>query len=71
LNPAIQHVPNPKLLAHLLDLHRLAPSTGLRYRLVHEYDRIDHSILLKAVTMAEELYPEYVEEISAVLSRQD
>jgi len=50
---------------------KLAPSAGLRNRLVHEYDRIDHSILLKAVTMAEELYPEYVEEISAVLSRQD
>ena len=49
---------------------KLAPSAGLRNRLVHEYDRIDHSIILKAVTMAEELYPEYVEEISAVLSRQ-
>jgi uncharacterized protein YutE (UPF0331/DUF86 family) len=49
---------------------KLAPSAGLRNRLVHEYDRIDHSIILKAVTMAEELYPEYVEEISAVLSRK-
>jgi uncharacterized protein YutE (UPF0331/DUF86 family) len=49
---------------------KLAPSAGLCNRLVHEYDRIDHSIILKAVTMAEELYPEYVEQISAVLSRQ-
>jgi uncharacterized protein YutE (UPF0331/DUF86 family) len=49
---------------------KLAPSAGLRNRLVHEYDRIDHLIILKAVTMARELYPEYVEEISAVLSRK-
>jgi len=49
---------------------KLAPSAGLRNRLVHEYDRIDHSIILEAVSMAEELYPRYIEEISAVLSRQ-
>jgi len=47
---------------------KLARSAGLRNRLDHEYDRIDHSIILKAVTMAQELYPEYVEETSAVLS---
>jgi uncharacterized protein YutE (UPF0331/DUF86 family) len=50
---------------------KLAPSAGLRNRLVHEYDRIDHSIILKAVSMAEEYYPRYVEEISAALSRKD
>ena len=49
---------------------KLAPSAGLRNRLVHEYDRIDHSIILEAVSMAEELYPRYIQEISAVLSRQ-
>jgi len=48
----------------------LAPSAGLRNRLVHEYDRIDHAIILEAVSMAEELYPRYIQEISAVLSRQ-
>jgi uncharacterized protein YutE (UPF0331/DUF86 family) len=49
---------------------KLAPSAGLRNRLVHEYDRIDHSIILEAVSMAEELFPRYIQEISAVLSRQ-
>jgi uncharacterized protein YutE (UPF0331/DUF86 family) len=50
---------------------KLAPSAGLRNRLVHEYDRIDHSMILKAVSMAEEYYARYVEEISAALSRKD
>ena len=49
---------------------KLAPSAGLRNRLVHEYDRIDHAIILEAVSMAEELYPRYIQEISAVLSRE-
>lgn len=35
---------------------RLAPSAGLRNRLVHEYDRLDHSMVLAAVAMAEEQY---------------
>ena len=50
---------------------KLASSAGLGNRLVHEYDRIDHSIILKAVSMAEEYYPKYVEEISAALSRKN
>ena len=49
---------------------KLAPSAGLGNRLVNEYDRIDHSILLKAVSMAQELYPRCIEEISDFLSRQ-
>ena len=49
---------------------KLAPSAGLRNRLVHEYDRIDHSIILEAVSMAEEFYARYIQEISAVISRQ-
>jgi uncharacterized protein YutE (UPF0331/DUF86 family) len=48
---------------------KLAPSAGLRNRLVHEYDRIDHAIILKPVSMAQELYPRYIEEISDFLSR--
>ncbi|HLA48343.1 MAG TPA: DUF86 domain-containing protein, partial [Nitrospinota bacterium] len=39
---------------------KLAPSAGLRNRLVHEYDLLEHSLVLNAVKMAEELYPEYV-----------
>jgi uncharacterized protein YutE (UPF0331/DUF86 family) len=45
----------------------LAPSAGLRNRLVHEYDRLDHSLILAAVTNAEELYPLYVKAIEAYL----
>lgn len=47
---------------------KLAPSTGLRNRLVHEYDLIEHSMVLEAVIMAEELYSEYVKEIEDYLS---
>ena len=39
---------------------QLAPSAGLRNRLVHEYDTLDHAIVLGAVDMAELLYPEYI-----------
>lgn len=40
-----------------LDLaQKLAPSAGLRNRLVHEYGRLEHSMVLKAVNMAEEPY---------------
>ena len=46
----------------------LAPSAGLRNRLVHEYDQLDHSLILKAVKTAEELYPEYVKEINHYIS---
>jgi len=47
---------------------KLAPSAGLRNRLVHEYDLLDHSIVLDAVKMAIELYPEYVKQIEKYLS---
>ena len=53
-----------------LDLaQKLAPSAGLRNRLVHEYDRLEHSMVLKAVNMAEELYPKYVKEVNDYLSK--
>ena len=52
-----------------LDLaQKLAPSAGLRNRLVHEYDRFEHSMVLKAVDMAEALYSKYVKEINDYLS---
>lgn len=54
-----------------LDLaQKLAPSAGLRNRLVHEYDRLEHSMVLKAVNMAEELYSKYVKEINDYLSKE-
>lgn len=48
---------------------KLAPSAGLRNRLVHEYDSLEHSIVLDAVKMAEELYPRYVKEIEDYIVR--
>jgi len=48
---------------------RLAPSSGLRNRLVHEYDRLDHSMVLAAVTMEENLYASYVKAIEEFLSK--
>ncbi len=50
---------------------KLAPSAGLRNRLVHEYDLLDHSMVLEAVNVAEDLYPEYIKAIEDYISRQD
>jgi uncharacterized protein YutE (UPF0331/DUF86 family) len=47
---------------------KLAPSAGLRNRLVHEYDLLDHSLVLESVKMAEELYPCYIKEIEEYVS---
>jgi len=47
---------------------KLAPSAGLRNRLVHEYDRLEHSIVLDAVRTAENLYPQYVKQIEDYIS---
>jgi uncharacterized protein YutE (UPF0331/DUF86 family) len=49
---------------------KLAPSAGLRNRLVHEYDRIHHAFILVAVGEALELYPQYVQAISNFLVRR-
>jgi uncharacterized protein YutE (UPF0331/DUF86 family) len=43
---------------------KLAPSAGLRNRLVHEYNGLDHTMVLRSVKMAEELYPQYIKEIN-------
>lgn len=48
---------------------KLAPSAGLRNRLVHEYDSLDHAVVLNAVRTAEELYPEYVKEIEGYIKK--
>jgi len=49
---------------------RLAPSAGLRNRLVHEYDRLEHSMVLAAVRTTEEIYPKYIKEVSDYISRK-
>ncbi|NJL36931.1 MAG: DUF86 domain-containing protein [Leptolyngbyaceae cyanobacterium RM2_2_4] len=48
---------------------QLAPSAGLRNRLVHEYDEIDSLIVLQAIPFALDLYPKFVEQIQAYLTR--
>lgn len=46
------------------DLARsLAPSAGLRNRLVHEYDAIDDSVVYDSVGQAVKLYTEYIRAI--------
>lgn len=47
---------------------KLAPSAGLGNRLVHEYDLLDHSLVLESVKVAEELYPCYIKEIEEYVS---
>jgi uncharacterized protein YutE (UPF0331/DUF86 family) len=47
---------------------KLDPSAGLRNRLMHEYDLLEHSMILDAVRMAEQLYPRYIREIENYIS---
>jgi uncharacterized protein YutE (UPF0331/DUF86 family) len=49
---------------------KLAPSAGLRNRLVHEYDKLEHSMVLTAVKTTEALYPKYIKEVSNYISRE-
>ena len=50
---------------------KLAPSAGLRNRLVHEYDLLENSMVLDAVRKAGELYPLYVKEIETFVAAND
>ncbi|CAN5899106.1 DUF86 domain-containing protein [soil metagenome] len=49
---------------------RLAPATGLRNRLVHEYDEIDDRIVLDSVAEARHEFAAYVAAIDRFLSEQ-
>jgi len=46
---------------------RLAPSAGLRNRLVHEYDRLEDALVLASVGGALELYPRYLAAVERFL----
>ena len=48
---------------------KLAPSSGLRNRLVHEYDRLEHSLVLEAVGIADHLYTKYVKQVNDYVSK--
>ena len=47
----------------------LAPSAGLRNRLVHEYDTLDDAKVLAAVGTLLDLYPRYIQAIEVGLIR--
>lgn len=49
----------------------LAPSAGLRNVLVHEYDALNHSIILEAVKVASNIYPRYINSVEIFISNQD
>jgi uncharacterized protein YutE (UPF0331/DUF86 family) len=48
---------------------KLAPSAGLRNRLIHEYDLLEHSLVFDAVKMAEDLYPVYIRQIEDYITK--
>ena len=48
---------------------RLAPSAGLRNRLVHEYEGIDDAKVLAAIRTTLDIYPQLVEAVEAFLRR--
>jgi len=45
----------------------IAPSSGLRNRLVHEYDEIDPREVFKSISFALRQYPLYVRQVSSYL----
>lgn len=49
---------------------RLAPSAGLRNRLVHEYEEIDDELVLEAIRRAERDFVAYVAAVEAHISDQ-
>ena len=46
----------------------IAPATGLRNRLMHDYDDVDPSIVYASLYRAVDLFPKYVEAIEAYLT---
>ncbi len=46
----------------------LAPSAGLRNVLVHEYDALNNSIVLEAVKVADNIYPQYINSVEKYIS---
>lgn len=47
----------------------LAPSAGLRNRLVHEYERIDDRMVFQAVSRTLDLFPRFVQAVSNYLQK--
>jgi len=68
---ALENVLSELKILPLQLAEKLAPFTGLRNRLVHEYDLLDHSIILETVKDVENLYPEYIKAIEDYVSCRD
>ena len=49
---------------------RHAPAAGLRNRLVHQYDRLDDSLVLRAIQSAERDLGDYVAALERFLERE-
>ncbi len=47
----------------------LAPSAGLRNRLVHEYETIDDAKVLASVGVLLQLYPRYIQAVESYLTK--
>ena len=47
----------------------LAPSAGLRNRLVHEYETIDDAKVLASVDVLLQLYPRYIQAVESYLTK--
>ena len=50
---------------------QLAPSAGLRNRLVHEYEGLDDARVLAAIATILDRYPRYIRAIEAFLTRAE
>ena len=48
---------------------KLAPSTGLRNRIVHEYEEINDQIVFESISTALELYKQYIKEIKDLVEK--
>ena len=53
-----------------LPYKKLAPSTGLRNRLVLEYEEIDNKIVFESISTTLELYKQYIEEIKNLIENK-
>jgi uncharacterized protein YutE (UPF0331/DUF86 family) len=49
--------------------YQLAPATGLRNRLVHEYDAINPVIVFQSIASALDLFPQYLTHIQNYLDQ--
>lgn len=48
---------------------QLAPSAGLRNRLVHDYDKVDSEVVRRSIVFALELFPQYLQQVQNYLQR--